>query len=423
VTANLKEERILRKTGFAITILAISSLGLAACSGSGSEDVSNSADGSVDWFTTAGSEQEKAVWNHIADIAHEENPDITVNLTTAAWPDYWTKLPTVIRGNEAPCVAFFQMARLAPFADSLTPITDEMLQKAGVDLSDFEPSILDAMKVDDTLYALPYDLGPYIMYYNKDLLKEHGVAEPEDGWTVEDFVKAGKAVTGDGTWGFSVSQNPERFNAWLPTLTGGLLVNEEYQLEAATPAVEDALSWYAGLVSEDKIASPVSSSTQDLEQQAFLAGNAAMYVDGPWAMVNLKENANFDLGTVTMPVGPAGGGTVVGGSGFAIPKTCSNPDAAMKALASITGPDALNHLAEEGRAFPARTAEQNAWYENAVPGAEKTMEDSLTVATGYRATPTWVQDAILWQQGIVGVLNGDSTAEKFLMDFQSRVAG
>lgn len=407
--------RIVR--GAALAFATATAMALAGCSGGG-DGPGDGGEVEVDWFTTAGSEAEKAVWEEVASIASEENEGLTVSLSTAAWPDYWTKLPTVIRGNGAPCVAYFQMARLAPFAPSLMPLDDAALETAGIDTSEFDSSIIDAMKVDGELYAIPYDLGPYIMYYNKDLFESAGAPVPEAGWTVEDFVEAGKAVTGDGVYGFSVSQNAERFNAWLPTLTGELLVNEDYELDADNADVVEALEWYAGLVGDEQIASPVSSSTQDLEQQAFLSGNAAMYVDGPWAMVNLKENAPFELGTVTMPVGPGGGGTVVGGSGFAITKTCANPDEALKALASITGAEAEEYLGETGRAFPARTAQQPSWYGNAVPDAEETLPAALESGIGYRATPTWVEDAVLWQQGIVGVLNGDSDAEQFLTDFQ-----
>ncbi|MGO8279579.1 hypothetical protein ACC761_39565, partial [Rhizobium ruizarguesonis] len=50
------------------------------------------------------------------------------------------------------------------------------------------------------------------------------------------------------------------------------------------------------------------------------------------------------------------------GSGFGISTTSKNKDAAWKAIQVLTSSEALSYLAEQGRALPARTASQSAWY-------------------------------------------------------------
>ncbi len=49
-------------------------------------------DGRITWQMWAGGEEDVAGWQEIADLVHKQYPDIKVELQTAPWGDYWTKL-------------------------------------------------------------------------------------------------------------------------------------------------------------------------------------------------------------------------------------------------------------------------------------------------------------------------------------------
>ena len=53
------------------------------------------------------------------------------------------------------------------------------------------------------VYGLPYDFGPYIIYYNKDLFDKHGVEYPTSSMTWDEFLEKCRALTGDGDYGFA----------------------------------------------------------------------------------------------------------------------------------------------------------------------------------------------------------------------------
>ncbi|UQZ83466.1 Bacterial extracellular solute-binding protein [Paenibacillus konkukensis] len=75
-----------------------------------------------------------------------------------------------------------------------TDIT-ELAQKSGIDLSRFEPSMLEAVKQFGGLYGLPINSGGLVLYYNKDLFDKFGVSYPKDGMTWDDAIELGKKLT------------------------------------------------------------------------------------------------------------------------------------------------------------------------------------------------------------------------------------
>jgi len=312
-----------------------------------------------------------------------------------------------------------QMGHVREFADSLLPL-DSLLASASINVSDFDPGIMKALQVDGKQLAIPYDLGPIVMYYNKDMFKAAGVAEPQNGWTIDEFVADAKKLTSGSNYGFSMDNTIEPMERWGPTLTGSLPVTDSGKLAINTPEMVSVLNWYAGLVNKEKFAAPVITSPASTASVAFLGGTAAMYDGGPWEMINNKAQAKFNLGIVTLPAGPKGVTGPIEGSGFGISKKCSNPTAAIKALAVLTGPDALAYMGDIGRAFPARTAQQASWYKNAVDGSKATLEAAMKNGVPFRATTHWTEDGLNYSQGVVSVINQNSSAADFLKTVQDQ---
>lgn len=397
----------------AAVALAVSVTG---CGSSGSSGSNSGGATTINWSVWAASEEETSAWQHVADMVHEKDPTITVKLQTSSWPDYWTKLPTTLAGSSAPCLAGLQMARVQQLAQYFVPL-DDKLTAAGITASDFDPSIMTALQSDGKQLAIPYDLGPFVVFYNKDAFTAAGLAMPQNGWTVAEFEAAAKALTADGKYGFAVTNQIDAMNAWGPTIGGDQAATKDGKLNLTSAGQVKTLTWYAGLVSQQGVAAQLATDSSDGSQ--FLAGNAAMYVTGPWDMINAKQQAKFAVGIVTLPAGDGGVVAPVGGSGFGITAKCATPDVAAKALAIMTGPDAEAYLGGAGRAFPARTAQQSTWYASAVDGAQATLEAALKTGVPYLSTPSWIQDGLSYSQGSISVINGQGDVTSFLEQVQS----
>jgi multiple sugar transport system substrate-binding protein len=401
-------------------IVAAGALALTGCSG-GSSSGSSSSGGvtSLDWVIWGNTPPEIASAEHIASLVPISDPNLTVKVQTMSWPDYWTKLPTTLAGGSPPCLVSMQMGHVREFADSLLPL-DSLLASASINVSDFDPGIMKALQVDGKQLAIPYDLGPIVLYYNKDKFKAAGLAEPKNGWTIDEFVADAKKLTSGSNYGFSMDNTLEAMEQWAPTLTGSLPVTDSGKLAINTPEMISVLDWYGGLVNKEKVAAPVIASPGSTASVAFLGGTAAMYTDGPWAMINNKAQAKFNMGIVTVPAGPKGVTGPIEGSGFGISKKCGNPTAAIKALAVLTGPDALGYMGDIGRAYPARTAQQASWYKNAVDGSKATLEAAMKNGVPFRATTYWTEDGLNYSQGVVSVINGTSSAADMFKTMQDQ---
>ena len=76
----------------------------------------------------------------------------------------------------------------------MEPLNEYMEKDEGF-VNNFVPGVLDAMSVDGKLYALPFDVMPYGIFVNYDVLDNANVDYPDLDWTLDQFVDMCKAVT------------------------------------------------------------------------------------------------------------------------------------------------------------------------------------------------------------------------------------
>lgn len=404
----------------AIAAIAAGVSAAALLTGCGSSS-NTSPDGStkLTWSIWVGSAAETAVWQHLADMVHDQNPSITVSLVTTSFADYWTKIPPMLTTPDAPCIVTENSGYLSQIQQLVTPLNSK-LSALGVDPADFAPGIYNALAKDGNQLGVPFDSGPRIVYYNKDAFAAAGLPEPKVGWPISEFEADAKKLTQNGKYGFAVNSQPTTASLFGQTIAGAELAKPDGKLNADSPEMLETLQWYAGLVNKDHVSAPLSADQTGTPDQAqYLAGNAAMYQGGAFDLINVQKNAKFKVGVATLPVGSHGLQIPESGSGFGISKKCVNPDAAAKALAVLTSPAALSYLGDVGRSFPARLASRAGFYKNAVPGFEEVVKATDQAAVPLYTTPTWAADTQEWMQGVVGVVNGTTDAKSFLSNLQA----
>ncbi|MFF2502640.1 ABC transporter substrate-binding protein [Streptomyces sp. NPDC058067] len=409
---------------------------LAGCGGqsSGGGGGHKSSDGSVtlNWqMWASGSDEEKQL-KHLASLVTEEHPDIKVDLRTVPFKDYFTKLQTQAAGGDEPCIVSMQSLRLPGFAGLMEPL-DSHLGKAAVSTDGIEPAALKALERNGKQYALPMDLATMLMYYNKDAFARAGVAEPGAGWTVQDFEKDAKSLTGKGKTGFGLSFSDLNSLTMALTYNGARPVTAGGKPQLDDPAMVKAFTWYSSLATKDKAASvPASSSDGGWAETQFVNGNTAMAVDGTWNLGSTTSQAKFKVGVAPIPAGPGGSKTYVANSGFGISKACAYKDEAAKALGVLTGPEAQKYLAGQGRVFPART-DAKADYEKFLTGQDagsagtvkagmKAVRDGLAGGEPFVGTENWDEVNTLFSQYLLEAYTGSKTAEQALTTIQQKAA-
>jgi len=368
-----------------------------------------------------GDEKDTPLWQSLADLVTAEYPNIKVTPQISGWNDYWTRLPVLASSGQIGDLVAMQSMRMPSFYSLLEPL-DEHFASDKFDTSVFESSIIQGLSHDGAQYALPYDVGPWIVFYNKDKFAEAGLSEPAMDWTFDDFKAAAQKLTAGDNYGYAVQAFD--FIA-APVALGAEYFNDGDQFDLTNAGYEGAVGKLVDLVAKDK-ASPVFASGTNAATASgrFASGNAAMYIDGPWSLISTKDAVNFKMGVAPLPRGEGASRFITAGSGWGISAASQHKDEAYKALQVLTGPKAAQILASAGRALPGRLAEQTYWYDVAakdVGGTREALEYAFEHSTPFRINENWNEFENLITQYMPLALTGEKTTDATLADIQSQL--
>lgn len=415
----LSRQTVFRTFGCLFVLFTVILAGCGTSQPSSSGSNSNSTQPvTLTWFMWTGSNQEVQAWEYDAGLVTKQYPWIHIKFETTTFPEYWTKLESEAASGNLPDIVSLQSQHTPGFASSFLPL-NPLIQKSNFDISSFNTGIVKGLTYQGSVRALPYDFGPYMIFYNKDLFQKYHVPLPTAGWTYAQFLQDAQMMTHGNDYGFVASPFPD---SWIPFAlsSGANYLTSSGQLDLTNPQLAEAFQNYAKLVYQYHV-SPTITATEALSTQSlWQAGNIGMYIDGPWDLINDKADAKFQFGIAPMPAGSQGSITMEAGSGFGISTTSQHQADDWKAISVLTGANAEQYLASAGRAFSARTAQQTYWYQNAVPGAQTAMNQTLATSVPYITTANWNEvDTLITQYGLQ-VLDGQMSAATALKNTQTQ---
>lgn len=161
-----------------------------------------------------GNEPRHDMYNELADMYEELNPDIKIEREFAGWDPYWEKLATQVAGGNAPDIIHSHPNYLYDYGNrgalmDLTPL----VESGQIDLSKWPQGIVDTGKIDDKLYMLTLGNSSVGMHYNPALFEQAGVPEPSFEWTWSEWMDTVLALhegLGDAAYAMSDSGNDTR---------------------------------------------------------------------------------------------------------------------------------------------------------------------------------------------------------------------
>jgi multiple sugar transport system substrate-binding protein len=394
-------------------------LGAGACGGGGGGEAS----GDLRWSMWSASPEETAVWQELAKDVNEKHPNITVKLETVTFEDYWNKLSTQLASeNEADIVAM-QSLRMPGFAarGALQPLQPFIDEDPDVNVDDFFEPIRQGLSVGEEIYAFGYDIGPILLYYNKNLFDKVGIPTPppDEPISWEEFRQNAAELTNAGAREYGYVMQPvfDFTVPWLWSGGGDYMNAAETQCTLDTPESIEAIEFVVSMFTKDKIAAPITDlANPNFGVETFYSGKVGMHIDGPWQFINIGENSNFEWGIAPMPAGPAGSVTWAAGSGFGISNTTGSPDAAWDALKVITSTESLEKTAKAGRGYPARKSAVPAFEDpDAPPPNDSIVQDILTntiaEARSFETTTTWQETSVMLSRDFSPVFLGKQSVQ------------
>lgn len=175
------------------------------------------------------------------------------------------------------------------------------LNELGISADGFAKGIVDATSYEGKLYGLAPVVNTIALFYNTQMLADAGVQPPK---TWAELKAAAKKLTKPGRYGIAFNANATYEGAWqfLPAMW----TNGGDETDLAGPQVAEALQLWVDLVQSGSASKSVINWTQGDAKDQFVAGKAAMMVNGPWQIPALQKTPNVKWDVVQFPVNKVG---------------------------------------------------------------------------------------------------------------------
>ena len=350
--------------------------------------------------------------------------------------DYYTKLQTTVAGGTPPDV-FYPATHVAnAYASKGALLTiNEYVERDGIDLSVYDPTILELYMIDGQLHCLPIDHAALVVYYNKELFDAAGVDYPQDGWTWDDFLATADAMTMDvdddgmpDQFGVDTFRNYWPMVVWTNT-DRGLFDDIRHPTEfyGMDQGVIDSVQFVADLILEHNVM-PSDEQRADISD-LFAAGKSAMQVVGHWRMQRYL-GSGFDFDMAPLPLGESGESVNrADGSCFAISADTEHPEEAWELVKFLAGPgsagvDMLLDLQVMTPALSGFKSDPRFLNPDELPGSNKAA--FLGGAGNYFSMydpihPMYSAFDSLWKQELGEVWIGAATAEEAMARINDEV--
>jgi multiple sugar transport system substrate-binding protein len=244
---------------------------------------------------------------------------LSVESTLLAWGDpYYTKLALATSSGTPPDVAISHLSRLPLLAEAglVVPPGNAGVSAAGITEDKFTPAAWKKATVQGTVYAVPLDTHPFVMFYNVDLARKAGLLnaagdnlKPMKGR--DDFVDALKAMKeASGQYGAVSSNTADPATTWRYFMTlysglaGPLVSDQGTKVTVDAAALEETFAFMQSLTGP--LGLMPGNSADATTATLFSGGKAGFLFDGEWQIptyrtVVLPDGKPFDFNVVPFP--------------------------------------------------------------------------------------------------------------------------
>lgn len=349
------------RRGIGTTALVAALALFATACGGGSDgnqsDGSGELSGTVTFWDTS-NDAERGVYKKIAEDFTKKHPKVKVKHVSVDFGEANNKFKNAAGGNAgAPDVMRTEVAWVADFANLgyLAPLDDT---PAVDDKDDFLETAWGSTQFDGKTYAVPQVTDTLALFYNKRILKEAGVDVPESVADIKKDAKKIKDETG-ATALYLRGDDPYWFLPYLYGEDGDMLDADAEKVTIDEAPGVKAFEEMKGLVDSGAAITDLSDGW-DNGQAAFKSGDAAMQINGPWAIEDSLAGKEFkdkdNLGVAAVPAGDKAQGSPQGGWNLSVYAGSENLDASYEFAKYMSSAEVQTRTTEELSLLPTRTS-------------------------------------------------------------------
>ena len=262
------------------------------------------------------------------------NPGITVKIGQSGWDDYWTAISMGLISGTAPDVFMNHLSMLPQYvSNDLLVDMAPYLRRDHVDTSIYTPGLLDVWGRDGRQFGMPKDWDTVALLVNIDMARKAGITlgqlhemdwNPKDGGSFEQVMRR-LTIDAAGNDALDPRFDPRHVasHGFQTAGAGGMLGQTEWSHFAVSngfsyqdkpwsgkfhyddPRLVDTITWLAGLPARGLSASYQNSKGLGADGM-FVAGKAAMIVEGSWMIDYFARAAKFQYAWLPLPRGPSG---------------------------------------------------------------------------------------------------------------------
>ncbi|MGW4913575.1 extracellular solute-binding protein [Streptomyces sp. NPDC004270] len=289
--------------------------GLAACSSPLASGLTGSQPNTADvifWNLFTGGDGANMVLMEKA--FQKANPGTTVEATILGWGNpYYTKLALATASGTPPDVGITHLSRLPLLAASglLQPIERTPLGELGVTEDKFTPAAWNNATVDGTVYAIPLDTHPFVLYYNVDIARKAGLLNSAGNGLVPlkgkaDFLDAVKAMknAGGAAFGAVMSITADPSTAWrffsmvYSGLAGPIVTDSGTKIAIDDEAMQETVAFMQSLTGPGLMPKNLTGAGANA---LFSTGKSGFLFDGEWQIPSYRAVRNLKFNVVPFP--------------------------------------------------------------------------------------------------------------------------
>ncbi|KOT40888.1 sugar ABC transporter substrate-binding protein [Streptomyces caelestis] len=226
-----------------------------------------------------------------------------------------TKALRMASSKSLPDIVQFDASEMPTFADA-GGLVD--LRSLGLATDDIPEGIVDFGSYKGTYYGAARSVNTLALFYNKDVLDEAGVPVPT---TWDELRRTAKRLTEGNRYGLALSAGGAEDGVFQ--FTPFMWSNGGDETDLDSPRVVEALDYWKALLQDGSLSKSTVNWTQADVNDQFMAGNAAMMINGPWQVetLNTKKSLHWEIAQIPVPEAGADSVGPLGGAVLTVPRT------------------------------------------------------------------------------------------------------
>ncbi|MEV5725914.1 sugar ABC transporter substrate-binding protein [Streptomyces pharetrae] len=334
-----------------------------------------------------------------------ERLGVTVEQLSVPAAQVMTKALRMASSKSLPDIVQFDASEMPTFAEA-GGLTD--LETLGLSTRDIPRGIVDFGSYEGTYYGAARSVNTLALFYDRDVLDEAGVTVPT---TWDELREAARKLTRGKRYGLALSAGGAEDGVFQFTPFMWSNGGDETRLDG--PRVVEALDYWKALLADGSLSRSTVNWTQADVNDQFMAGNAAMMINGPWQVETLNTKKSLRWGIARIPAPRAGADSVapLGGTVLTVPDT-GDPErqrTAGRIVACLAGEKEQLSYALKSWMVPAGAEAAAVWRER-VPGL-RALADQVATARSRTAKlgAGWPNVSLALQSAFQAALTGESS--------------